>query len=156
MKPRVHAWQFAHRVLPDHFFAKPTRVVSGLGELGGRRWLDERWQEAGGLLDPSEQVDHRPSYTFEGVSPPWRVIFVTLPEPLAPTEAARAALCHRPYTAPLFFWTTPRQTRYFLQELDDTGQFVVTEWTGSGDRVVHGPVESGPAAFGAFLEPLLR
>lgn len=126
-KPRPHHYTFAHRILPTLFFRNPQQLCEYLTPSFGVDYLKLHWdsisRRIGSETPPSTGLACEAHRLEDGTT----IIVVTMPSPVAVTEAYYIALVYR---------TEPALTRYFTLEFgisfnpSITNPRVLCEWTG--------------------------
>jgi hypothetical protein len=151
MRPRKHVYQFAHRLLPELFFADPDHVITKLSQPGGLAWLRDRWTDLGQLFADAVDADAL-RYDFEPVDDSLTLILIRFPTPVAAMEPWFAAIAHRAPVTRMLVFAAPREARYFVLERgNNDADAKVGEWLASGHRAESSSLQPTRQAFVDWL-----
>lgn len=138
LRPRMQHYTFAHKALPQIFFADPARMLESLAAPDGEGRLKRLWRDVGERVEGGAVVDAGP-IRLSPVTVGGRTGFIVeLPPPITGPEAYAVMLLAAAPGKPARYFTAER----LFQLPDMPGRLpedtaVVGEWFADGQRRAH-------------------
>ncbi|HEU4327029.1 MAG TPA: hypothetical protein VFS21_28065 [Roseiflexaceae bacterium] len=138
-EPRAQHYSFAHRLLPSLAWQNPDRLRMTLAGDEPLPFLMRLWRDIGEHLPPHQRLDPAGLAAETRSHGAYQILLITLPPPVAITEAYFAACVFGPHThraVPLRYFTLEESYSFFSHQRTT----VLGEWRPTGhDNLGAGP-----------------
>lgn len=138
LRPRMQHYTFAHKALPQIFFANPARMLESLAAPGAEERLRRLWRDVGERVEGGAVIDPAPIRLAAVTVGARRGFIVDLPPPVAGPEAYAVMLLDGVPGQPERYFTAERlfQLPDLPERLPDETA-IIGEWFADGQRRAH-------------------